>query len=44
MPEELEKQLSERDLSDLFAFLTLDKPPGDPAAKPIPGAEEEKKN
>ena len=40
MPEDLEKQLSPREMSDLFAFLTLDKPPGDPAARPIPGARE----
>jgi putative heme-binding domain-containing protein len=38
MPEDLEKQLGERELADLFAFLALDKPPGDPAARPIPGA------
>jgi putative heme-binding domain-containing protein len=37
MPEELEKQLSEQELRDLFSFLTLDRPPGDPAARPIPG-------
>jgi putative heme-binding domain-containing protein len=37
MPEDLEKQLSERELADLFAFLTLDRPPGDPAARPISG-------
>jgi putative heme-binding domain-containing protein len=38
MPEDLEKQLSEQELADLFAFLTRDKPPGDPSARPIPGA------
>lgn len=38
MPEGIEALLSKKDLSDLFAFLCLDKPPGDPAAKPIPGA------
>jgi putative heme-binding domain-containing protein len=37
MPEELEKQLSEQELRDLFSFLTLDRPPTDPAARPIPG-------
>jgi putative heme-binding domain-containing protein len=37
MPEELEKQLSEQELRDLFGFLTLDRPPTDPAARPIPG-------
>ncbi len=40
MPEDLEKQLSARELADLFAFLTLDKPPSDPNAKRLPGAEE----
>ena len=39
MPEDLEKQLSPAELADLFAFITLDKPPGDPKALPIPGAE-----
>jgi putative membrane-bound dehydrogenase-like protein len=37
MPEELEKQLTEQELRDLFSFLTLDRPPTDPAARPIPG-------
>ena len=37
MPEDLEKQLKPQELADLFAFLTLDKPPTDPAARPIPG-------
>ena len=37
MPEDLEKQLTPVELADLFAFLTLDRPPGDPKAKPIPG-------
>jgi hypothetical protein len=27
-------------LADLFAFLALDHPPGDPRARPIPGAPE----
>jgi putative membrane-bound dehydrogenase-like protein len=36
MPEGLEKQLTEREIADLFAFLTLDKHPSDPAARPIP--------
>jgi len=40
MPEDLEKQLQPQELADLFAFITLDKPPGDPAAKPLPGAQE----
>jgi putative heme-binding domain-containing protein len=38
MPEGIETLLSRQDLADLFAFLSLDKPPGDPTAKPIPGA------
>jgi putative membrane-bound dehydrogenase-like protein len=38
MPEGLEKQMKEQEILDLFAFLTLDKPPGDPTAKKIPGA------
>jgi putative heme-binding domain-containing protein len=37
MPEGIEKQLKEQEIIDLFAFLTLDKPPSDPTAKPIPG-------
>lgn len=37
MPEELEKQLTPQELLDLFAFILLDKPPGDPAARRIPG-------
>lgn len=40
MPEQIETQLTLREWADLFAFLALDKPFGDPAAKPIPGAEE----
>ncbi len=36
MPEDLEKQYKEDELIDLFAFLTLDKPPTDPNAKRIP--------
>jgi putative heme-binding domain-containing protein len=38
MPEGIETQLEKKDLADLFAFLCLDKPPGNPAAKLIPGA------
>jgi putative heme-binding domain-containing protein len=38
MPEGIENLLARKDLADLFAFLELDKPPGDPTAKPIPGA------
>ncbi len=37
MPEGFEAQLRPGELADLFAFLTLDKPPGDPAARPLPG-------
>jgi putative membrane-bound dehydrogenase-like protein len=38
MPEQLETQLKPREIADLFAFLVLDRPPGDPKAKLIPGA------
>jgi len=38
MPEGVETLLEKKDLADLFAFLSLDKPPGDPSARPIPGA------
>ena len=38
MPEDVEKQLKPQEIADLFAFLTLDRPPGDPAARRIPGA------
>lgn len=38
MPEGLEKQIKPNELADLFAFLVLDKHPGDPSAKKIPGA------
>lgn len=38
MPEGIERQLSERELLDLFAFLALDRPPSDPEAKRLPGA------
>jgi putative membrane-bound dehydrogenase-like protein len=37
MPEGIEKQLKEQEIIDLFAFLTLDKPPSDPTARQIPG-------
>ena len=37
MPEQLEKQLSQQEIVDLFAFLTLDKHPSDPTAKKLPG-------
>lgn len=39
MPEDVEKQLQPREIADLFAYITLDRPPHDSAAKPIPGAE-----
>ncbi len=38
MPEGIETALSKKDLADLFAFLSLDKPPTDPTARLIPGA------
>jgi putative heme-binding domain-containing protein len=38
MPEGVETIFSKQDLADLFAFLSLDKPPADPTAKPLPGA------
>lgn len=37
MPEQLEKQLSQQEIIDLFAYITLDKPPSDPSAKRLPG-------
>ena len=37
MPEGLEKQLSPEELSNLFAFLVLDRPPSDPEGKYLPG-------
>ena len=37
MPEDVEKQLKPQEIADLFAFLTLDKPPTDPTARKIPG-------
>ncbi len=39
MPEDLEKQLQPQELADLFAFITLDKPPGDPAARKLAGSQ-----
>jgi putative heme-binding domain-containing protein len=38
MPEGLERQCSREELADLLAYLSLDRPPADPAAQPIPGA------
>ncbi len=37
MPEGFEKQLQPQELLDLFAFLTLDRPPNDPKARLLPG-------
>ncbi len=37
MPEGIEKQLKPKEIADLFAFLTLDRPPDDPTARRIPG-------
>ncbi len=39
MPEDLEKQLKPQELADLFALLTLDKPPTDPTARKLPGSQ-----
>lgn len=38
MPEGIEKQLQPQELYDLFAFITLDKPPEDPEAKLLAGS------
>jgi putative heme-binding domain-containing protein len=38
MPEGLENQLTEKEITDLFAYITLDRPPTDPAAKRLPGS------
>jgi putative heme-binding domain-containing protein len=38
MPEGIETILDRKELADLFAFLSLDRPPGDPQARFIPGA------
>jgi putative membrane-bound dehydrogenase-like protein len=42
MPEGIEKQYKPQEIADLFAFLTLDKPPSDPSARKIPGTIEPK--
>jgi putative heme-binding domain-containing protein len=39
MPEDLEKQLKPQELADLFAFITLDKPPSDPSARKLAGSQ-----
>ncbi len=38
MPEGVENVFTKKDLCDLFAFLSLDKPSTEPTAKLIPGA------
>jgi len=38
MPEGIEKQLKPQEIADLFAYLTLTKPPADPAAEQIAGS------
>lgn len=38
MPEGVENVFDRKELADLFAFLSLDRPPGDPTGRPIPGA------
>ena len=40
MPEDVEKTLKPQEIADLFAFITLDKPPSDPAARQLPGVRE----
>jgi putative membrane-bound dehydrogenase-like protein len=37
MPEDLEKTLTPQEIVDLFAFITLDKPPSDRTARQLPG-------
>ena len=37
MPEQPEKQLKPDELADLFAYITLDRPPTDPNARQLPG-------
>ncbi len=37
MPEGLERQMQPQDIADLFAYLTLDRPPDDPKARQISG-------
>lgn len=38
MPEQLEKQLSPQEIVDLFAFITLDKPPSDKTGRKLSGS------
>jgi putative membrane-bound dehydrogenase-like protein len=37
MPEDVEKQLNSQEIADLFAYITLDRPPSDPNARQLPG-------
>lgn len=39
MPEDLEKTLKPQEISDLFAFITLDKPPADKSARRLSGVD-----
>ena len=39
MPEQLEKQLTQQEIADLMAFLSLDKHPSDKAARKLAGAD-----
>jgi putative heme-binding domain-containing protein len=43
MPENLETSVTPQELADLFAYLSLDRPPGDSKAKLLPGAPEPRK-
>ena len=38
MPEDVEKELKPQEIADLFTFLSLDRPPSDPAARRLPGS------
>jgi hypothetical protein len=40
MPEQLEKQIMPEEIADLFAYITLDKPPGEPGSKRLAGVYE----
>jgi len=40
MPEDIEKQLKPQQIADLFAYLTLNRPPSDPNARQLPGVRE----
>ncbi len=37
MPEDVERQLKPEEIADLFAYITLDRPPSDPNARQLPG-------